>query len=115
MSQPIIIVPIEIPEFLYLKIEFTNIFEAPETETFALFLISYNLHKELRFLSQKKQSAAPPAIVPNKYEFISITFFTLGDPMKFPIEALESTEIIIPARQINAKVVVPCETFKNLS
>ena len=38
---------------------------------------SSHLHCLARNLSQYEQSAAPPAIVPNRYGFISITFFTV--------------------------------------
>lgn len=41
-----------------------------------------NLHCFANSLSQKEQSAAPPAIVPSRYGLISITFFTVWEAKK---------------------------------
>jgi len=60
-----------------------------------------------RYLSQKEQSAAPPAIVPKRKSLISITFFTYSDDIKLPMEALLSTATNTPSLYLNAKVVVP--------
>ena len=72
-----------------------------------LFLNSNILHCIPRFLSQKLQSAAPPAIVPNKNGLISIIFFTVPLAIYAPIVDRESTDTIIPPSNLNARVVVP--------
>ena len=55
---------------------FASNLEAAATEMRSLFLSSYIRHCLPKSRSQNWQSAAPPAIVPSRYGFISITFFT---------------------------------------
>ncbi len=63
--------------------------------------------------SQYWQSAAPPAIVANFCELISMTFLTVSDEMKLPIVALESTAMMIPSLKTKASVVVPNDRIGN--
>ena len=56
---------------------------------------------------QNWQSAAPPAIVPNKCGLISITFFTVCEEMYGPCDARESTAITTPCSKMKPSVVVP--------
>merc|ERR1719240_1826301 len=84
-----------------------SIIEAIATDGFSLFLSSYILHYMATYCSQNIQSAAPPAIVPSKKSFISITFLTLLELMNAPIVALASTATKTPSLNSNANVVVP--------
>jgi hypothetical protein len=52
---------------------------AAATVILFLFLNSYNLHCIPKFLSQKEQSAAPPAMVPRRNGLISMTFLTVPE------------------------------------
>mmetsp|Transcript_9030 Transcript_9030/g.12356 ORF Transcript_9030/g.12356 Transcript_9030/m.12356 type:complete len:102 (-) Transcript_9030:102-407(-) len=56
---------------------------------------------------QYAQSAAPPAMVATMCEDIGKTFFTVLDPIYFPIDALESIQTITDSLFLNATVVVP--------
>ena len=90
---------------------FANSLEAAATVIRFPFRSSYNRHCVPKFRSQKEQSAAPPAMVPKRKGLISITFLTVPDAMYDPIVDRESTEIIIPPSNLNAKVVVPLANF----
>lgn len=53
------------------------------------------------------QSAAPPAIVASFLPLISMTFLTVSDETYAPMEALESTAMMIPPWNTKERVVVP--------
>merc|ERR1719181_1218628 len=94
-----------LPRYWYMVL--ASIFEAAATDTLLLLRNSNMRHCVPRFRSHKAQSAAPPAIVPNKKGLISITFLTVCDAMYGPIVLLESTEMMTPPLNLKANVVVP--------